>query len=275
MEAICAIAFCRRSKSRFIHVLDRRRCDMVSHDIGEALEAPGTVLADPGDGRGHQLHPEEIGHQLDQTLLGQQLVVQEIEHKAPIRGPYCTGALTPSGNGARVSAPQAAHRQSCARCSVTTRGRGSGRSNTCRMLWPTLVSDPGPRRPKAGRRVMIDDLIGISDLPQRLAFVTLCPPGSCRNVPAGSYPCRLLQPIARRRLAAVRTVQPEPALKFGHPRSQRRIPAFSAAISAIRSSVDGTLGVSRIIRFLNSEPAVAVEEILFRLSLSPYLGCYQ
>ena len=36
-------------KAGFIHVLDRRRCDMVSHDIGEALEAPGTVLADPGD----------------------------------------------------------------------------------------------------------------------------------------------------------------------------------------------------------------------------------
>ena len=28
-------------KAGFIHVLDRRRCDMVSHDIGEALEAPG------------------------------------------------------------------------------------------------------------------------------------------------------------------------------------------------------------------------------------------
>ena len=37
-------------------------------------------------------------------------------------------------------APQAAHRQSCARCSVTTRGCGSGRSNTCRALWPMLVS---------------------------------------------------------------------------------------------------------------------------------------
>ena len=69
-------------KAGFIHVFDRRRCDVVSHDIGEALEAPGTVLADPGDGRGHQLHAEEIGQQLDQTLLGQQLVVQEIEHES-------------------------------------------------------------------------------------------------------------------------------------------------------------------------------------------------
>ena len=43
-----------------------------------------------------------------------------------------------------VFAPQAGHRQSCARCSVTTRGSGSGRSNTCRALWPTLVSGSRP-----------------------------------------------------------------------------------------------------------------------------------
>jgi hypothetical protein len=65
-------------KAGLVHVLDRRRGDVVSHDIGEVSEAPGTIPADPGDGRGRQLHPEEIGHQLDQTLLGQQLVVQEI-----------------------------------------------------------------------------------------------------------------------------------------------------------------------------------------------------
>ena len=66
----------------FIHALDRRRCDMVSHDIGEALEAPGTVLADPGDGRGHQLHPEEIGHQTRPHALRVTLGVQEIEHES-------------------------------------------------------------------------------------------------------------------------------------------------------------------------------------------------
>ena len=68
-------------KASLVHVFDWRRGDVVSHDIGEALQAPGTVPADPGNGRGHQLHPEEIGHQLDQTLLWQQLVVQEIEHE--------------------------------------------------------------------------------------------------------------------------------------------------------------------------------------------------
>ena len=54
---------------------------MVAHRIGETLEASGTVLADPSDRRGGQIHPEEVGHQFDQTLLGQQLVVQEIEYE--------------------------------------------------------------------------------------------------------------------------------------------------------------------------------------------------
>ena len=102
---------------------------------------------------------------------------------------------------------------------------------------------------------MIDDIVGISDLPQGLAFVTLLP----ARLLAGSFaqarhPRRLLQPIARRRLAAVRTVQSEPALKFGDPRLQSRIFGRCAAISAISSSLDGSLGDSRIIRFLNRKP---------------------
>src|SRR5580704_15705931 len=52
----------------------------------------------------------------------------------------CTGALIPSGNKARMRAPQPEHRQSWARCSVTTRAAGSGRSNTWRALWPALMA---------------------------------------------------------------------------------------------------------------------------------------
>ena len=73
--------------------------------------------------------------------------------------------------------------------------------------------------PRAGRRVMIDDVIGISDLPQGLAFVTFLPARLLgRTFPQARHPRRLLQSIARRRLAAVRTVQSELALKFGNPR---------------------------------------------------------
>ena len=65
----------------FVHVLDRCRRDVVAHGIGKALELPRTILADPGDGRGDQMHTEEMCHEFGQTLLGQQLVVQQIEHK--------------------------------------------------------------------------------------------------------------------------------------------------------------------------------------------------
>ena len=71
---------------------------------------------------------------------------------------------------------------------------------------------------------MIDDVVGISDLSQGLAFVTHLPARLLAGTLAEiSHPRRLLQPIARRRLAAVRAVQFEPALKFGHPCFQGRI----------------------------------------------------
>jgi hypothetical protein len=71
---------------------------------------------------------------------------------------------------------------------------------------------------------MIDDDVGIRDLSQGLAFVTHLPARLLAGTFAQiSHPRRLLQPIARRRLAAVRTVQFEPALKFGHPCFQGRI----------------------------------------------------
>src|SRR5664280_2933001 len=70
---------------------------------------------------------------------------------------------------------------------------------------------------------MVDDVIGICDLPQGLAFVTLLP----ARFPVGPFaqvlhPRRLLQAIARWRLAAVRTVQSQPALEFGELRFQGR-----------------------------------------------------
>jgi hypothetical protein len=76
---------------------------------------------------------------------------------------------------------------------------------------------------RTGRRIMIDDFVGIRDLSQGLAFVTLLPTRFLAGPFAQTrHPRRLLQPIARWRLAAVRTVQSEPALKFGDMGPQRR-----------------------------------------------------
>src|SRR2546427_6393070 len=88
---------------------------------------------------------------------------------------------------------------------------------------------------RTGRRVMIDDFVGIGDLSQSLAFVTLLPTRLLAGPFAQArHPRRLLQPIARWRFAAVRTVQSEPTLKFGDLGSQ---PATSAMSSSRDCSV--------------------------------------
>ena len=163
-------------KAGFIHVLDRRRCDMVSHDIGEALEAPGTVLADPGDGRGHQLHPEEIGQQLDQTLLGQQLVVQEIEHESADPRAVLHGRVDAVGKRRpRLRAAGGASAIVCTMFGDDERLRLGQIEHLPGAVADARVRIEARAAPRAGRRVMIDDVIGISDLPQGLAFVTPLP----------------------------------------------------------------------------------------------------
>jgi hypothetical protein len=96
------LCFAANAKPGLVEVLDRCRGHVVAHRLGEALEAFGTILANPGDGGGDQMHAEQIGHQRGQTLLRQQLVMQRYNTKLPIRSPYCTGALTQSGKAARV-----------------------------------------------------------------------------------------------------------------------------------------------------------------------------
>ena len=108
---------------------------------------------------------------------------------------------------------------------------------------------------------MIDDVIGISDLPQGLAFVTFLPARHLgRTFPQARHPRRLLQSIARRRLAAVRTVQSELALKFGNPRLQ----GFGPQRRYQRDQVFRGRHARRFANhpILESETAYAVEENL-------------
>src|SRR6516164_1192131 len=98
---------------------------------------------------------------------------------------------------------------------------------------------------RTGWRIMIDDFVGINDLSRCLAFVTLLSTRFFAGPFAQTrHPRRLLQPIARRRLAAVRTVQSEPTLKFA-------IWALSAATSAMSSSRDSSAADSAFIESLN------------------------
>jgi hypothetical protein len=70
---------------------------------------------------------------------------------------------------------------------------------------------------------MIDDPVRLGNLPQGLAFMTF-PPARwfVRRFAQARHPRRLLEPVTRRRLAAVGTVQSQPSLKFGDTRFQGR-----------------------------------------------------
>src|SRR5271168_3147450 len=148
--------------------------------------------------------------------------------KAVILAPYCTGALTLSGNSARVFAPQAVHSQSCARCSVTNERLRLGQiKHLTGAMANARFRVEAHAAHRTGRRIMIDDFVGISDLSQGLAFVTLLP----TRFLAGPFtqtrhPRRLLQPIARRRLPLFELFNPS-------RRSSSAIWALSAATSAM------------------------------------------
>ena len=77
------------------------RCARHRRSIGSA----GRNRADPGDGRRCQVHAEEMCHEFGQPLLGQQLVVQQIQHDRADALAVPTGAATPSGKAAGVCVP--------------------------------------------------------------------------------------------------------------------------------------------------------------------------
>ena len=74
---------------------------------------------------------------------------------------------------------------------------------------------------RARRRIMIDRPVRHGDLPQGVSFMTFLPARRLvRRLAQTSDPRWFAQPVARRRLTAVRTVQSQPALKLGDTRFQ-------------------------------------------------------
>jgi hypothetical protein len=74
-------------------------------------------------------------------------------------------------------------------------------------------------------RQVIDGVVGIVDRAKGLPGMSLLPAGwFVRPLSQAAGAGRILtQPVGRRRLAAVRTVQPQAALQLRHPRHQRGI----------------------------------------------------
>ena len=91
------------AKAGLVHVLDRRARDEVTEQLRRSLASRPRGLAHPGDGRGDQRDAEQIGHQLGQAILGQQLTVQQVDHKRddPLAVLHRCG--NPFGKEARVA----------------------------------------------------------------------------------------------------------------------------------------------------------------------------
>ena len=197
----------------------------IAHRFSKTLQAFGASPAHSRDRRGGHFDTEEIGHQCGQAVLGQQLIVQKIDHEGRDSGAVLHGRVDAVWKQrARLRAAGGALAIVRTMFGDDERLRLGQIKHLTRAMANARFRVEAHAAHRAGRRVMIDDVVGISDLSQCLAFVTLLPARFLAGPFAQTrHPRRLLQPIARRRLAAVRTVQSEPALKFGDPRFQSRI----------------------------------------------------
>src|SRR3954462_7362300 len=250
-----------------VQVLERCRGHLVAHGISEALAAPSRLPADPGNGRGDQRHPEEIRHRLGQPLLRQQLVMQQVEHKGGDPRAVLDRRGDPCGKDRpRLLAADRA-RQAYARCSVTTNGRGSGKSNTCRATWSVAIAavKAVPHVAQAGGEwstVVSGVSVRRKVLPGWPGCPPVCWPDGCRRLPTrggffspsldGGLPLLPLFSPRRRSNSAIRS----------------RNPAISAAwrvscasTSSISSPFVSSLRVARSIEALNRQPGAASNKI--------------
>lgn len=144
---------------------------------------------------------------------------------AASRGPYCTGAFTPSGNSARVVPSHSPQVQAWARCSVESSSCGTGRSKTCRFAGPPASSDSERGVPQSPQPSVLDlDWLVVSA--QRPALVPWLPAGlAARPAARAAGPPllrrRLARPVRGGRIASCRSV---------HVQNPLDVPRFSSTV---------------------------------------------
>jgi hypothetical protein len=232
-------------------VLDRGGSDEIAHRGDAIMQARGAGAADAGEGGGGELDAEQIGHQLGQAILGQQLIVLKIEHEGGDGRAILHRRVDAVGKGSATARPAAlAHQVMGAMLGDDERaGRGQVK------YLPGAVAAAHRRRHRrpaggAGRGKMLDDAVGNGDLAQGLAVVAVLAP---RRLIHGSRKLR------------VRGGFFSPSLDGGLPllvlfrpsrRSNSSIRAFKAAISAACAATS----------------AISSSRVSSRRFLSPLLG---
>ena len=208
-----------------VHVLDRRRFHQLADRPDDALHGPGAVSAHPRDARRRQPGPEQILHQCGQAVLGQELVVRQVDH----HGSDPTAVLNRAGDAVGKGSPslRAAMPATAAMRPMLRDHQGPGLGQVENLTGAVAgghIRRQSRTTPPARLGIMIDAGVGIGDLAQGLALVALLParlairfsakaPGASLLLPRR----RFVQSIAGRRLAAVRAVKAKLALEFAKP----------------------------------------------------------
>ena len=213
------------AKASFVHVLDRRSRHEISDRLSEAFEAVRARPAHLGDGGRGKLDAEKIGHQCDQAIFGQQLIMQQIDDEGRNTCAILHGCIDAFGKRRprRVAATDAA---------AFMRAMFGDDERLWLGKVEHLAGDVTRRHVRrqraaafcAGRGMMIDDLIGLGALPQRFALVAfLAARLFARAFPQALHSRRFFQPVARRWFRTVGAVQSQPALQFRDPLLQHRV----------------------------------------------------
>ena len=204
----------------FVEVLHRRRRDARVEGGGEAREPRGAILAHGGDGRGRQLDAEQVAHQRGEALFGQHLEMQEINHDAGDPGAILHRGLHVVG---KVRTGLGAARRADATVGTMLGDKERLRRGEVEHLPGDVVR--GHRlaqrlaAPRTGFGKMIDRVVGGFAPPQGLAGMPLLP----ARLLAGPFAKTadadrlLLQAVARRRFAAVATIEPKLAFQLRDP----------------------------------------------------------
>jgi hypothetical protein len=228
-------------------VLDRRRLHQCAHRAGKVLEALGAAPAHPGDGGGHQLHAEQVGHRLGQPVLGKKLIVQQVDHHRGDPRPVLHRRRDIGGKGRPhpLATPAAAAGMRPVFGDQQRLRLGQIEYLAYAVAGGCLRSQPRTAG-RTGVGIVRDDGVRFGHLPQGLSFMPFLPAwqlaGRFAQAPRPRFALGLGQPVAGRRFAAVGAVQPQLAFQFGNPCQQHRV--FGA--KALHFLLDRCRGGSRL-----------------------------
>ena len=150
-----------------VHVLDRRARHQIADRCGEILQAGGASPTHPGDRRSHQLDAEQIGHQFGQTIFGQQLIVQQIDHECRDPRAILHRCVDPVGKPRPRMRPAAGALAVMSAMFDDDEGRRLGQiEDLAGAVAGGHFQCHGQTTGRARERKVIDGLVGLGDLEQ-------------------------------------------------------------------------------------------------------------